>query len=126
MAQAVYMPAISEIITQAKVVAWRKHLGDRVVEGDILAELETDKATIDFEAPCSGTVLHLGAKEGNTLNAGELLLVIGQRGENIAAILEAKANGAAPDSDPTSPSSSDLIQRNTAPKWWTRLFGGDE
>src|SRR5690606_16578228 len=66
---------------------WLKKVGDKISEGDILAEIETDKATMEFESFHEGTLLHIGVKEGETTKVDELLAIIGQEGEDISGLL---------------------------------------
>ena len=73
-----------------------KKVGDKVAEGDILAEIETDKATMEFESFYEGTLLHIGIAEGETAPVDQLLCVIGAEGEDISAVL---AGGSAPAED---------------------------
>jgi len=69
------------------VATWLKSVGDRIEEGDILAEIETDKATMEFESFNEGTLLHIGVKEGETAPVDSLLAIIGDKGEDISALL---------------------------------------
>ena len=87
MAIVVNMPRLSDTIEEGTVAAWLKKVGDKVEEGDILAEIETDKATMEFESFNEGTLLHIGVQEGETTKVDELLAIIGDEGEDISAIL---------------------------------------
>jgi len=91
MAIVVNMPRLSDTMEEGTVASWLKKVGDRVEEGDILAEIETDKATMEFESFNEGVLLHIGVKEGETTKVDELLAIIGEEGEDISALLE---NGA--------------------------------
>jgi pyruvate dehydrogenase E2 component (dihydrolipoamide acetyltransferase) len=73
---------------EGTVASWLKKVGDKVEEGDILAEIETDKATMEFESFNEGTLLHIGVQEGETTNVDQLLAIIGDEGEDISALLE--------------------------------------
>ena len=75
-------------MTEGVVAKWLKQVGDQVEEGDILAEIETDKATMEFESFHEGTLLHIGIQEGETANVDSLLAVIGEKGEDFQALLE--------------------------------------
>jgi pyruvate dehydrogenase E2 component (dihydrolipoamide acetyltransferase) len=77
---------------EGTVASWLKKVGDRVEEGDILAEIETDKATMEFESFNEGVLLHIGIQEGETTKVDELLAIIGEEGEDISALLEGGAN----------------------------------
>ena len=87
MAIVVNMPRLSDTMEEGTVATWLKKVGDKVEEGDILAEIETDKATMEFESFNEGTLLHIGVKEGETTKVDELLAIIGDEGEDISGIL---------------------------------------
>lgn len=84
------MPRLSDTMEEGTVATWLKKVGDKVAEGDILAEIETDKATMEFESFYSGTLLYIGIKEGETAPVDAVLAVIGPDGTNVEAILNAK------------------------------------
>ena len=73
MATKITMPRLSDTMTEGTVATWLKKVGDKVSEGDILAEIETDKATMEFEAFTAGTLLHIGINEGETAPVDSLL-----------------------------------------------------
>jgi len=81
------MPRLSDTMTEGTVAQWLKKVGDKVEEGDILAEIETDKATMEFESFNEGVLLHIGLQEGDTAAVDSLLAVIGDEGEDISGIL---------------------------------------
>jgi pyruvate dehydrogenase E2 component (dihydrolipoamide acetyltransferase) len=87
MAIVVNMPRLSDTMEEGTVASWLKNVGDRVEEGDILAEIETDKATMEFESFNEGTLLHIGLQEGETTKVDELLAIIGEEGEDISELL---------------------------------------
>ena len=93
MAIVVNMPRLSDTMEEGTVATWLKKVGDKVSEGDILAEIETDKATMEFESFNEGTLLHIGVKEGQTTKVDELLAIIGDEGEDISGLL---SGGSAP------------------------------
>ena len=88
MAEIITMPILSDTMTEGVVAKWLKQVGDQVEEGDILAEIETDKATMEFESFHEGTLLHIGIQEGETADVDSLLAVIGEKGEDYQALLE--------------------------------------
>ena len=92
MAIVVNMPRLSDTMEEGTVASWLKKVGDRVEEGDILAEIETDKATMEFESFNEGVLLHIGIQEGETTKVDELLAIIGEEGEDISALLEGGTN----------------------------------
>ena len=93
MAIIVNMPRLSDTMEEGVVAKWLKKVGDKVEEGDILAEIETDKATMEFESFNEGTLLHIGVQEGETSPVDVLLAIIGDEGEDISGIL----NGVTPE-----------------------------
>jgi len=88
MAEVINMPRLSDTMEEGTVASWLKKVGDTVEEGDILAEIETDKATMEFESFYEGVLLHIGVAEGETTKVDELLAIIGEKGEDISAFLE--------------------------------------
>ncbi|OIV42939.1 pyruvate dehydrogenase complex dihydrolipoamide acetyltransferase [Flavobacterium johnsoniae] len=99
MAIKVTMPRLSDTMTEGTVATWLKKVGDKISEGDILAEIETDKATMEFESFNEGTLLHIGIQAGETAPVDSLLAIIGKEGEDISALL---AGGDAPASSEAS------------------------
>ena len=87
MATVVNMPRLSDTMEEGVVAKWLKKVGDSIEEGDILAEIETDKATMEFESFHEGTLLHIGVDEGGTAPVDSLLAIIGEEGEDFSALL---------------------------------------
>jgi len=87
MAEVVNMPRLSDTMEEGTVAQWHKKIGDKVEEGDLLAEIETDKATMEFEAFQEGVLLHIGVEEGNTAPVDSILAILGEEGEDISALL---------------------------------------
>ncbi|MBO0321662.1 2-oxo acid dehydrogenase subunit E2 [Muricauda sp. CAU 1633] len=87
MAEVINMPRLSDTMEEGTVAKWLKKVGDKVEEGDILAEIETDKATMEFESFHEGTLLHIGIQEGDGAPVDSLLAIIGDEGEDISALL---------------------------------------
>ncbi|EAZ96390.1 dihydrolipoyllysine-residue acetyltransferase (dihydrolipoamide S-acetyltransferase) [Flavobacteria bacterium BAL38] len=87
MAQIITMPRLSDTMTEGVVASWLKKVGDTIKTGDILAEIETDKATMEFEAFYDGVLLHIGIQEGQSAPVDSLLAIIGAAGEDISALL---------------------------------------
>ncbi|WP_136465109.1 pyruvate dehydrogenase complex dihydrolipoamide acetyltransferase [Flagellimonas onchidii] len=96
----VKMPRLSDTMEEGTVASWLKKVGDAVEEGDILAEIETDKATMEFESFYSGTLLHIGIQEGKSAPVDEVLAVIGPEGTDVNAVLNAPAGAAVAESAP--------------------------
>lgn len=90
MAEVITMPRLSDTMTDGKVAKWHKKVGDAVKEGDILAEIETDKAVQDFESEIDGTLLYIGTEEGGSSPVDSVLAIIGKEGEDISALKENK------------------------------------
>ncbi len=88
MAEVINMPRLSDTMEEGTVAKWLKKVGDTIEEGDILAEIETDKATMEFESFYSGTLLHIGIQEGEGAPVDSLLAIIGEEGEDISALLD--------------------------------------
>lgn len=102
MAEIITMPRLSDTMTEGVVAQWLKKVGDKVEEGDILAEIETDKATMEFESFNEGTLLYVGLQEGETAPVDSLLAIIGEEGEDISALIKGdtpkvSANESAPE-----------------------------
>jgi len=151
MAEVINMPRLSDTMEEGTVASWLKKVGDKIEEGDILAEIETDKATMEFESFNEGTLLHIGIQEGETAKVDTLLAIIGEEGEDITALLsnsnkentnsksktEEKKNDAVIQSDSeesqelpegvivvTMPRLSDTMEEGTVATWLKKV--GDE
>jgi pyruvate dehydrogenase E2 component (dihydrolipoamide acetyltransferase) len=94
MAEIVRMPKLSDTMTEGTVAAWHKKVGDKVKSGELLAEIETDKATMEFESYVDGVLLYIGVEKGKTVAVDALLAVFGKEGEDVSDIVAAE--GAAP------------------------------
>jgi pyruvate dehydrogenase E2 component (dihydrolipoamide acetyltransferase) len=103
MAEVVTMPRLSDTMEEGTVAKWLKKVGDKVEEGEILAEIETDKATMEFESFYNGTLLHIGISEGDGAPVDALLAIIGDEGEDISALLGGAATPASASSDEVKP-----------------------
>ena len=88
MAVKVEMPKLSDTMEEGVIAKWHVQEGDKVESGDIIAEVETDKATMDVEVFDSGTILKILAEEGDAVPLGNLMAVIGEEGEDISDLLE--------------------------------------
>src|SRR4029079_10035012 len=97
------MPKLSDTMTEGTLVAWKKKKGDRVSAGELLAEIETDKATMEWESPEDGTLTEIYVEEGRQVNVGDKIGFIRGEGEespNAAAATEKKKTEAAPEKKP--------------------------
>lgn len=117
MAEVVYMPKLSDTMTEGVVAAWTKNVGDTVKAGEVLAEIETDKATMEFESFFDGVLLHIGVETGKAAPVNSVLAIIGQAGEDISAALAnaaAGAPGAASSTPDASPSPAPVVEAPAA------------
>ncbi|MBS1663218.1 MAG: pyruvate dehydrogenase complex dihydrolipoamide acetyltransferase [Bacteroidetes bacterium] len=94
MAEVIKMPRLSDTMTEGVIAAWHKKVGDTVKKGEILAEVETDKATMDLESYKDGTLLYLGTDKGGKIQVDDLLAIIGAPGEDISALVKGGASAA--------------------------------
>lgn len=93
MAEVILMPRLSDTMTEGVIAAWHKNVGDAVKKGDLLAEIETDKATMELESYQDGILLHIGTPKGGKLQVNDLLAIFGKAGEDISALLAQHAGG---------------------------------
>lgn len=98
MAEVINMPRLSDTMEEGVVAKWLKKVGDKVEVGDMLAEIETDKATMEFESFNEGVLLHIGIEEGETAPVDTLLAIIGEKGEDISSLLEGDKKSSKDDS----------------------------
>ena len=99
MAEVVRMPKLSDTMEEGVVAEWHKKVGDSVESGDLLAEIETDKATMEFESFQDGVLLHIGVGKGDAAPVDGILAILGEKGEDIAAILKAEASAPSVEED---------------------------
>jgi len=100
MAEIIKMPRLSDTMTEGVIAAWHKKVGDTVKKGELLAEVETDKATMDLESYKDGTLLYTGTEKGGKIQVDDLLAIIGAPGEDISALVKGGAPAAAPSAAP--------------------------
>src|ERR1700760_3362819 len=96
MAEVVKMPKMSDTMTDGVIAKWHKKVGDKIKSGDVIAEIETDKATMDFESYQDGTLLFIGIEEGQGAPVDSVIAVIGKEGEDYKAALSAVPEAATP------------------------------
>ncbi|MBK8952333.1 MAG: pyruvate dehydrogenase complex dihydrolipoamide acetyltransferase [Chitinophagaceae bacterium] len=87
MAEVILMPRLSDTMTEGVIAAWHKKVGDTVKKGDLLAEIETDKATMELESYKDGTLLHIGGEKGSKIQVDQLLAIVGNPGEDVSGLL---------------------------------------
>lgn len=114
MAEIVYMPKLSDTMTEGVVAEWTKKVGDAVSSGEILAEIETDKATMEFESFYDGFLLHIGVEKGKAAPVNAILAIIGEKDEDVKAIL-AKAEKEAPQADAPKEAEKDVVEEKSTP-----------
>ncbi len=90
MAEVILMPRLSDTMTEGVIAAWHKKVGDNVKKGDVLAEIETDKATLELESYKEGTLLYLGTEKGGKLQVNDLLAIVGNKGEDVSSLIKGK------------------------------------
>src|ERR1035437_8720199 len=90
MAEVVRMPRLSDTMTEGGVAAWHKKVGNKVKSGEILADIETDKATMEFESFQDGVLLYIGVPEGKSAKVDAILAILGTKGEDISKLIEAE------------------------------------
>lgn len=95
MAEVILMPRLSDTMTEGVIAAWHKKVGEPVKKGELLAEVETDKATMDLESYKDGILLHIGIDKGGKLQVNDLLAIIGNAGEDISGLVATHSGGAA-------------------------------
>jgi len=108
------MPRLSDTMEEGTVASWLKKVGDKVEEGDILAEIETDKATMEFESFYSGTLLYIGIQEGESAPVDEVLAVIGPEGTNVEAVLSSGGGSQGASTEKKPEASSEKVEEKVA------------
>jgi pyruvate dehydrogenase E2 component (dihydrolipoamide acetyltransferase) len=94
MAEVILMPRLSDTMTEGVIAAWHKKVGDKVKKGELLAEIETDKATMELESYKDGTLLHVGGDKGSKIQVDDLLAILGNPGEDVSGLIKGKSAGA--------------------------------
>ena len=98
MAEVILMPRLSDTMTEGVIASWHKSVGDQVNKGDLLAEIETDKATMELESYQNGILLHIGTTNGGKLQVNDLLAIIGKAGEDVTALVASVKSGSTEES----------------------------
>lgn len=114
MAEVIKMPRMSDTMTEGVIVEWHKKVGDKVKPGDLLAEVETDKATMELESYNEGTILYIGAEKGKSVKVEEVIAIIGKEGEDYKAALNAAGGQTSPKKE--EPQTGKASSANDAPK----------
>ncbi len=100
MAEVILMPRLSDTMTEGVIAAWHKKVGDTVKKGDVLAEIETDKATMELESYQDGVLLHIGTPNGGKLQVNDLLAIFGKAGEDVSALVAEHSGGGGAKTEP--------------------------
>lgn len=96
MAEIVRMPKLSDTMTEGVVAKWHKKIGDKIKSGDLLAEIETDKATMDFESFQEGVLLYIGVQQGKAAPVDAILAILGNEGEDVSSLINAETTKQSP------------------------------
>lgn len=113
MAEIVKMPKLSDTMTEGVVAKWHKKVGDKVNEGDLLAEIETDKATMEFESFVDGTLLYIGVEEKGAAPVDAVLAILGEKGEDFSALLAGNNNKVASEKEAATPEKTTASSEKT-------------
>nr|HPH86258.1 E3 binding domain-containing protein [Ferruginibacter sp.] len=115
MAEVIRMPRLSDTMAEGVIAAWHKKVGDKIKPGDVLAEVETDKATMELESYNEGTLLYIGVEKGKAAKVDGVLAVVGKDGEDYKAVLS-EANGAAEKTEDSKPANAEVKPETPAEK----------
>jgi len=115
MAEIINMPRLSDTMEEGTVAVWLKKVGDKIEEGDMLAEIETDKATMEFESFQEGTLLYIGIKEGESAPVDSLLAIIGDEGEDVSALISGAGTSAVAEEAKTEVVAEEAAPASVAP-----------
>jgi pyruvate dehydrogenase E2 component (dihydrolipoamide acetyltransferase) len=110
MAEVIRMPLLSDTMTEGKIVAWNKKVGDKVKSDDVLADVETDKATMEVVGYADGTLLYVGVEAGKAAKVNDIIAIVGKEGEDYKSLLDGGVTAAIPASAPAT-----VVSANTAP-----------
>lgn len=110
MAEIIRMPKLSDTMTEGVVAEWHKKVGDNVAENDLLADIETDKATMEFESYSDGTLLYIGIEKGQTAPVDSILAIIGEKGEDYQSLIDNDTPPAATSGEPSAPVSEVKVE----------------
>ena len=106
MAEVIRMPLLSDTMTEGKIISWNKKVGDKVKSDDVLAEVETDKATMEVNGYVDGTLLYIGVPAGDAAKINQVIAIVGKEGEDYKSLLEASPSPAKTTDKPTSSESA--------------------
>jgi len=110
-AAAIRMPKMSDTMTEGTIVSWQKKVGDKVKSGELLAEVETDKATMELESYEDGTLLYIGVEAGNSVKVDDIIAIIGEAGANYQVLLQAGSTDSVVQAAPTATSNESVQEK---------------
>lgn len=113
MAEVIRMPLLSDTMTEGKIISWNKKVGDKVKSDDVLAEVETDKATMEVNGYVDGTLLHIGVPAGEAAKINQIIAIVGKEGEDFKSLLETDKTPAKAESKPAG---AETVQPQTSNK----------
>ena len=119
------MPRMSDTMTEGVIVEWHKKVGDKVKPGDLLAEVETDKATMELESYNEGTLLYLGVEKGKSVQVDGVLAVVGAAGEDYKSVLSAATGSTLPQVGDDKPQTTNDKRQTTNDNYsliWNNIF----
>jgi pyruvate dehydrogenase E2 component (dihydrolipoamide acetyltransferase) len=93
MAEVIRMPKMSDTMEEGVIAEWHKKVGDKIKSGEVIAEVETDKATMDLESYWDGTLLYIGVKKGDAVPIDGIMAIVGSEGEDYQSLLDGASNG---------------------------------
>src|SRR5678815_5639009 len=96
MAEAIKMPLLSDTMKEGVIAAWHKKVGDKVKSDDVLADVETDKATMEVMPYVDGTLLYIGVEQGKAAKVNDIIAIVGKEGEDYKSLLEGGGDNSAP------------------------------
>ncbi|MBS1689102.1 MAG: pyruvate dehydrogenase, partial [Bacteroidetes bacterium] len=115
MAEAIRMPLLSDTMTEGKIIAWHKKVGDQVKSDDVIAEVETDKATMEVMPYVDGTLLYIGVEEGKAAPVNGIIAIVGKKGEDFKSLLNEAPPAAAQPAPAAAPQPALQAQPQAAP-----------
>jgi pyruvate dehydrogenase E2 component (dihydrolipoamide acetyltransferase) len=124
MAEVLRMPRLSDTMTEGKIIGWNKKVGDKIKPGDVLAEVETDKATMELESYNEGTLLYIGVEAGNAVIVDGILAVVGKEGEEFQSLLQGTPVAAA--SIPTEAKQAETVVETVAAEVVTSVSSSED
>ena len=116
MAEIVRMPKLSDTMTEGVVAKWHKKIGDKIKSGDLLAEIETDKATMDFESFQEGVLLYIGVQQGKAAPVDAILAILGNEGEDVSSLINAETTKQSPPKTETAKVENPIVADTLKPQ----------